>query len=176
MPAHATARPGREGETPTLSDAILALGSNIGDRAHNIEDAIERLTADGSVKLVARSRLYHTAPWGVTDQDWFANACIGVKTRLSPQALLRHCQAVETDMGRVRTKRWGPRIIDVDILTYADLKLQEPDLTIPHPRISERAFVLVPLKDIAPDLQIAGASLDSWLSKLDAGDVQLFEK
>ena len=99
-------------------DATLALGSNLGDRVRNIEEAIARLTADGTVELVARSRLYRTAPWGVTDQDWFVNACIAIKTGLSPRELLHHCQAVENGMGRVRTKRWGPRNIDVDILTF----------------------------------------------------------
>lgn len=153
-------------------DATLGLGSNISDRVRNIEEAIERVTADNAVTLVACSRFYRTAPWGVTDQDWFVNACIAVRTKVSPRELLRRCQAVENDMARVRTLRWGPRNIDVDILTYRDLKLDEPDLIVPHPRIAERAFVLVPLKDVAPDLKIGGASLDEMLSKLDASDVQ----
>jgi 2-amino-4-hydroxy-6-hydroxymethyldihydropteridine diphosphokinase len=156
-------------------DATLALGSNMGDRVHNLEEAIARLTADGTIELVARSRLYRTAPWGVTDQDWFVNACIAIKTGLSPRELLRHCQAVENDMGRVRTKRWGPRIIDVDILTFGSLKVDETDLSIPHPLIAERAFVLIPLKDVAPQLRIEGASLDTLLGKLDTRDVQLLE-
>jgi 2-amino-4-hydroxy-6-hydroxymethyldihydropteridine diphosphokinase len=159
--------------TPGLIfDATLGLGSNIGDRVRNIEDAIERVTADGAVTLVARSHFYRTAPWGVTDQDWFVNACIAVRTKVSPRELLHRCQAVENDMARVRTRRWGPRNIDVDILTYRDVKLDEPDLIVPHPRIAERAFVLVPLKDVAPDLKIGGASLDEMLSKLDASDVR----
>jgi 2-amino-4-hydroxy-6-hydroxymethyldihydropteridine diphosphokinase len=153
-------------------DATLGLGSNIGDRVGNIEEAIERLTADGTITVVARSRFYRTAPWGVTDQDWFVNACIAVRTNVSPHELLHRCQAVENDMARVRTRRWGPRNIDVDVLTYRDVKLDEPDLIVPHPRIAERAFVLVPLKDVAPELKIAGASLDELLSKLDASDVQ----
>lgn len=156
-------------------DATLGLGSNIGDRVGNIEEAIERVTADGIVSVVARSRFYRTAPWGVTDQDWFVNACIAVRTKLSARELLHRCQAVENDMARVRTRRWGPRNIDVDVLTYRDVKLDEPDLIVPHPRIAERAFVLVPLKDIAPDLKIGGASLDEMLSKLDASDVQPLE-
>ena len=88
-------------------DATLALGSNMGDRVGNIEEAIARLTADGTIELVARSRLYRTAPWGVTDQDWFVNACIAIKTGLSPRELLQHCQAVENGMGRVRTEALG---------------------------------------------------------------------
>jgi 2-amino-4-hydroxy-6-hydroxymethyldihydropteridine diphosphokinase len=158
---------------PSLGfDATLGLGSNIGDRVGNIEEAIERVTADGAVTLVARSRFYRTAPWGVTDQDWFVNACVTVRTEVSPRELLRRCQAVENDMARVRTRHWGPRNIDVDILTYRNLKIDEPDLIVPHPRIAERAFVLVPLKDVAPSLKIGGASLDEMLSKLDASDVQ----
>ena len=129
------------------------------------------LTADGAVRLVSALAALSTAPWGVTDQDWFVNACIAVRTKLSPRELLRRCQAVENDMGRVRTLHWGPRIIDVDILTYRDLKIDEPDLVVPHPLIAERAFVLVPLKDVAPDLRIDGASLDAMLAKLDASDV-----
>ncbi|ADJ23294.1 2-amino-4-hydroxy-6-hydroxymethyldihydropteridine pyrophosphokinase [Hyphomicrobium denitrificans ATCC 51888] len=153
-------------------DAVLGLGSNIGDRVGNIEDAIARLTADGVIKLVARSRYYRTAPWGVTDQDWFVNACIAVKADVSARELLARCQAVENGMARVRTQRWGPRNIDVDVLTFRDQKIVEPDLVVPHPRIAERAFVLVPLKDVAPDIRIDGASIDEMLSRLDASDVQ----
>jgi 2-amino-4-hydroxy-6-hydroxymethyldihydropteridine diphosphokinase len=164
--------PDTAGKSGSAFDATLGLGSNIGDRVGNIKQAIEHLTADGAVKLVLRSRFYRTAPWGVTDQDWFGNACVAVKTSVSVRELLRRCQAVESDMARVRTRRWGPRNIDVDILTFRDLKIDEPDLIVPHPRIAERAFVLVPLKDIAPNLKIGGASLDKMLSKLDASDVQ----
>lgn len=162
-----------EDQSPRTFDAILGLGSNIGDRIANITQAIDRLTSDGTVKLVQRSRFYRTAPWGVTDQDWFVNACIAVKTGVSPRELLARCQTVENDMARVRTRHWGPRNIDVDILTFGDQRITEPDLIIPHPRISERAFVLVPLKDIAPELKIDGSSIDQMLAKLDASDVQL---
>lgn len=153
-------------------DATIGLGSNIGDRTGNIARAIELLTADGAVSVVARSPFYRTDPWGVTDQDWFVNACLAVKTDVSPRELLRRCQAVENEMARVRIQRWGPRNIDVDILTFRDLKINEPDLVVPHPRIAERAFVLVPLKDVAPDVKIGGASIDEMLSTLDASDVQ----
>lgn len=165
-------RPATEAPRSLPFDAVLGLGSNIGDRVGNIEDAIARLTADGVVKLVARSRYYRTAPWGVTDQDWFVNACIAVQADVSARELLARCQAVENGMARVRTQRWGPRNIDVDILTFRDQKIVEPDLVVPHPRIAERAFVLVPLKDVAPDVRIDGASIDEMLSRLDASDVQ----
>ncbi len=156
---------------PATFDAILALGTNLGDRAENIEEALRRLAADGAVRIVARSRLYRTAPWGDTDQDWFVNACVGVETKLSPHALLVRCQAVENDMGRVRTRHWGPRIIDVDILAIRDMQICEPDLIVPHPLIAERAFVLVPMKDIAPEVTIGGKTLDAMLAALDARDV-----
>jgi len=157
---------------PHAFDAILGLGTNLGDRTHNIEEAIRRLTADGSIRVVVRSKLYRSAPWGVTDQDWFVNACVAVQTELSPHALLKQCQAVENDMGRIRTRRWGPRIIDVDILTFRDLVIADPDLTVPHPLIAERAFVLVPLKDVAPELKLDGRTIDSMLEKLDSSEVQ----
>lgn len=153
-------------------DATIGLGSNVGDRAAQIGEAIRRLTADGAIRLVARSRLYRSAPWGVKDQEWFANACIAIQTDLTPRALLQRCQAVENEMGRVRTRRWGPRNIDVDILTYRDCEIRESDLIIPHPFIGERAFVLMPLKEVAPALKIGGASLEELLSKLDGRDVQ----
>ncbi|HET6387905.1 2-amino-4-hydroxy-6-hydroxymethyldihydropteridine diphosphokinase [Hyphomicrobium sp.] len=153
-------------------DAILGLGTNLGDRVHNIEEAIRLLTADGSVRVVSRSKLYRSAPWGVTDQEWFVNACVAVQTELSPHDLLLHCQAVENEMGRVRTLKWGPRVIDVDILTFRDLEISEPDLKVPHPLIGERAFVLVPLKDIAPELRLGGRTIDQMLEKLDSREVQ----
>lgn len=156
---------------PPALDAILALGTNIGNRVENIDNALRRLEADGAIVVVSRSRLYRTAPWGDTDQDWFVNACVGVRTSLSPYDLLKRCQAVENDMGRVRTRHWGPRIIDVDILAIRDRQICEPDLTVPHPLIAERAFVLVPLKDVAPELTIGGKTLDAMIGALDANDV-----
>ncbi|CCB64862.1 MULTISPECIES: 2-amino-4-hydroxy-6-hydroxymethyldihydropteridine diphosphokinase [unclassified Hyphomicrobium] len=159
-----------QGMPPTL-DAILALGTNMGNRVENIDDAVRRLEADGSIIVVARSKLYRTAPWGDTDQDWFVNACIGVRTALSPHELLKRCQAVENDMGRVRTRHWGPRIIDVDILAIRDRQIRDPDLAVPHPLIAERAFVVVPLRDVAPALTIGGKTLDDMIEALDASDV-----
>lgn len=159
-----------------VNKAIIGLGSNIGNRTRNIEEAIARLSADGTIRIVSRSRMYRSAPWGVTDQEWFANGCVAIETGLSPRELLRRCQAVEADMGRVRTMRWGPRIIDVDILTFDNQRILEPDLTIPHPLIAERAFVLVPLKDVAPDMRIGGLSLDCLLAKIDARDVVPLER
>ncbi len=156
---------------PAQFDAAIGLGSNVGDKRANIARAIELLTADGAVRLVARSRDYRSAPWGVLEQDWFVNAVITVATDVSARELLRRCQSVENEMGRVRLQKWGPRLIDVDVLTYKDLLIDEPDFKVPHPLIAERGFVVVPLKEIAPGLVIAGRSLSDMQAKLDTRDL-----
>jgi 2-amino-4-hydroxy-6-hydroxymethyldihydropteridine diphosphokinase len=153
-------------------EAILGLGSNVGDKKRNIDTAIDALTKDGSIQLLARSAFYKSAPWGGVDQDWFVNVCVKVATTRSPRTLLEACQRVENDMGRVRRERWGPRNIDVDILTYGNVRVEDADLVIPHPRIGERAFVLVPLREIAPDMSIDGTSIAKALSRLDSSDVK----
>ena len=155
--------------------ALLGLGSNMGDKAGNIARAIELLTAPGDVRLVGTSRLYRTAPWGVTEQDWFVNACIAVQTPLSPHDLLARCLGVEQDMRRVREQRWGPRVIDVDVLVYHGVTLNDADLVLPHPRITERGFVLVPLAELAPDLELSGHGLAHWMSRIDTSDVVPFD-
>lgn len=152
-------------------DALIGLGSNVGDKPANIAQAIELLTGPGDIRLVRASSLYRTAPWGVLDQDWFVNACIAVATDLEPHDLLARCLGAEQTMKRVREQRWGPRVIDVDVLTYRDAVLNDPDLTLPHPRITERAFVLVPLSEIAPEIEIAGHPLAHWLARVNTGEV-----
>ena len=156
-------------------DALIGLGSNMGDKPANIRDAIRRLTEAGDIRLVRASRLYRTPPWGVLEQDWFVNACIAVATDLAPYDLLARCLAVETEMKRVRHQRWGPRVIDVDVLTYRNVTLDDPKLMVPHPRIVERAFVLLPLKDIAPDLTVSGHGLDHWIGSVDTDGVEPIE-
>ena len=152
-------------------DAIIGLGSNIGDKRGNIARAIDVLASGGDVRLVGRSRDYRSAPWGKTDQDWFVNACITVATNLPPHEVLQRCFEAERELGRVRKERWGPRSLDCDLLFYRDVHLVTPELTLPHPRIRERAFVLVPLIEVAPDVVIEGRSAASWLATLDASDV-----
>lgn len=155
-------------------DATIGIGSNIGDKAGNIDRAIALLTGDGGVRLVSTSRKYRSAPWGVTDQDWFVNACISVATDLSAHELLKRCQSVENEMGRVRQLKWGPRVIDVDVLTYRDEEIRDPDLIVPHPLIGQRSFVLLPLQDVAPDTRIGGQGLDALIAALgDDGTVPL---
>jgi 2-amino-4-hydroxy-6-hydroxymethyldihydropteridine diphosphokinase len=166
----------REAPAEPSWTALLGLGSNMGDKVGNIARAIALLTAPGDVRLVGASRLYRTAPWGVTDQDWFVNACIAVDTALSAHDLLARCLGVEQDMHRVREQRWGPRVIDVDVLVYRDVTLKnvtlnDADLVLPHPRIAERGFVLVPLAELAPELELSGHTLAYWMSRIDASDV-----
>ena len=137
--------------------------------------AIGMLCEDGDVWMIRRSSDYQTPPWGVTDQPAFANACIHVETYLSPHALLERTQAVEKALGRDRTNdvRWGPRPIDLDIIAYGDVTVDEPDLKLPHPHLFERAFVLVPLAEIAPDWTISGIKVRDALAKLDTSGISL---
>jgi 2-amino-4-hydroxy-6-hydroxymethyldihydropteridine diphosphokinase len=153
-------------------NCIIALGSNLGDKAANIAAAIARLTAADDVTLVERSRDYATEPWGKTDQDWFVNAAVAVRTALDPHALLQRCQQIEREMGRVHREKWGPRIIDLDLLIYGDEAINTPDLVLPHPYIGERAFVLAPLMDIAPELQIGGRTVRELYERIDAEGVR----
>jgi len=137
--------------------ARIGLGSNVGDSAGNVEAAVAALQRLG--RVVARSALYATPAWGVQDQAGFVNAAALLETELAPRALLEALAGIEIELGRVRTYRWGPRVIDLDILAYDDLAIDEPDLVVPHPRLGERAFALVPLAEIDPTFAPACAAL-----------------
>ena len=128
----------------------LALGTNLGDRLANLQAAIAALSP--AVKVLACSPIYKTEPWGLTDQPAFLNMIVRAETGLPPLELLKTLKQLELELGRLPAVRWGPRRIDLDILFYDDLLLDTPDLKIPHPRLPERAFVLVPLADPAPEL------------------------
>lgn len=156
-------------------DCIVALGSNLGDKAANIDRAIELLTEKGDVRLLKRSRNYATDPWGKTDQDWFVNAAISVATELSPRELLARCKDIEQRMGRVVTERWGPRIIDLDLLVYRCVEMADDDLVLPHPHIGARAFVLAPLMDIAPDLVVNGHGVRDMYDAIDKASVRALD-
>jgi 2-amino-4-hydroxy-6-hydroxymethyldihydropteridine diphosphokinase len=130
---------------------FLSLGSNVGDRRGYLEEALARLEAE-AVHVVRTSSVYETAPWGPVPQGPFLNLVAEVRTTLEPRALLACAQRVEAVLGRARQVRWGPRTVDVDVLLYGDRVVCEPDLEIPHPRLRQRAFVLVPLFEVAPDL------------------------
>ena len=159
--------------TDSPAEALLALGGNLGDVRAAFERAIAMLCADSAVRLLARSSDYRTPPWGVTDQPAFINAAIIVATSLDPHGLLTRVQNVEAGLGRDRTKerRWGPRPIDIDILAYDDVVLREPDLTLPHPHVFERAFVLLPLAEIAADRVIAGRRIGDVLAGADVAGI-----
>jgi len=152
-----------------MAEALLALGGNLGDVRATLARAIAMLCERSDIRLLARSSDYLTPPWGVEDQPPFVNLCVAVDTTLTPQTLLARAQAVERAFGRDRAheRRWGPRTLDIDILAYDDLVLNEPDLTLPHPRLNERAFVLLPLAEIAPARIIAGVRVDDALVRLD---------
>ena len=156
------------------TEALLALGGNIGDVRETFDRAIAMLGAEGAVRLIARSSDYRTPPWGVADQPPFINAAIIVVTSLDPRALLTRALAVERALGRDRANepRWGPRSIDIDILAYDDIVLCESDLTLPHPRLFERGFVLLPLAEIASDRVIAGRRVGDALAGADVAGIE----
>jgi 2-amino-4-hydroxy-6-hydroxymethyldihydropteridine diphosphokinase len=153
--------------------AYLALGANIGDREANLREAVRRLRESGC-KVTAVSSLYLTKPVGVLDQPDFINAVIGTETALAPHDLLRLCRSIEETLGRERTIRWGPRVIDIDILLYEGAVVDEPELVLPHPRMLERAFVLVPLAEIAPELELVeGLTARQAADRIDRSGVEL---
>lgn len=135
--------------------AYLGLGSNLGDRLENLRNAARLLASARGVTVRRSSRVYETEPVGPRQPE-FLNAVVKVRTDLDPRGLLEACRAVESELGRVRTDRWGPRTIDVDLLSFDELTLDEPDLVLPHPRMHERGFVLVPLLELDPDPMLPG--------------------
>ncbi|MGZ5811281.1 MAG: 2-amino-4-hydroxy-6-hydroxymethyldihydropteridine diphosphokinase [Xanthobacteraceae bacterium] len=157
-----------------MAEATLGLGGNVGDVRHTLDRAVEMLCDGIDTTLIARSSEYLTPPWGVTDQPEFVNMCILVDTALSPRALLERMRTIEVALGRDRSAevRWGPRPIDIDLLTYGDAVLSEPELTLPHPRILERAFVLVPLAEIAPDLIVDKTRVRDAVSLVDTREIR----
>lgn len=134
----------------------IALGSNQGDKIANIRQAVQLLSAHPAVQVHRVAPLYASAPVGYTEQDWFVNTVLEATTHLQPQDLLVVTRQIEDRLGRVRTVRWGPRTIDLDILLYGDVHIDTPELQIPHPRMGERAFVMVPLAHLAPRLMVGG--------------------
>jgi 2-amino-4-hydroxy-6-hydroxymethyldihydropteridine diphosphokinase len=157
-----------------MAEALIALGGNVGDVRATFEEAIACLCRDENVRLLARSSDYRTPPWGVTEQPAFINAAIAVATSLGPHDLLGRTTDCERRLGldRARKQHWGPRNIDIDILAYDDLILNDQDLTLPHPRLLERAFVLVPLAEIAPDRLIAGIKVKDALARVDTSGIE----
>jgi len=157
-----------------MSLIYLALGTNLGDRLANLRDAIAALAPD--VRVLSESTVYETPPWGYTDQPAFLNMVVEAETGLNPRALLETLKKREDELGRVKNFRYGPRHIDLDILFYDNLVLDEDALEIPHPRLHERAFVLVPLADLAPEFvhPVLGQDIKALLSALDYEEISPF--
>src|ERR1700740_1210983 len=157
-----------------MADVIIALGGNVGDVRATFKKAVAHICGMAQAALTARSSDYVTPPWGEANQPRFVNACIEIETDLDPHALLFTLHKIEQKFGRDRAneKRWGPRSLDLDLIAYDDVKLDKPELTLPHPRLFERAFVLVPLAEIAPDRMVAGQRIRDALARLDLSGVE----
>jgi dihydroneopterin aldolase/2-amino-4-hydroxy-6-hydroxymethyldihydropteridine diphosphokinase len=153
----------------------LSLGSNMGDRECNLEESIRQISKFAVIKK--SSSIYETEPWGLKDQPRFLNQVILVETKLAPKELLSHLITIEQKMGRKKTVLYGPRLIDLDILFYDDLMMKTPDLIIPHPHITERAFVLVPLAEIAPNMIHSqhNKTIRKLLKDVDKSSVSLYK-
>jgi 2-amino-4-hydroxy-6-hydroxymethyldihydropteridine diphosphokinase len=154
--------------------AYIALGTNLGDRSANLRAALEAFPPD--VRVLAESHVYETPPWGYADQPAFLNMAVRAETDLEPEALLGYLKQLEAQLGREPSFRNGPRRIDLDILFYDDLVLDESSLSIPHPRLHERAFVLVPLADLAPDLRhpVLGQTVREMLATNDSAGISQY--
>jgi 2-amino-4-hydroxy-6-hydroxymethyldihydropteridine diphosphokinase len=157
-----------------MADVLIALGGNVGDVRATFQKAIASICGMAQAALKARSSDYITPPWGDEEQAPFINACIEIETDLDPHALLFTLHKIESKLGRDRAseRRWGPRTLDLDLIAYDDVSMQRPELTLPHPRLFERAFVLVPLAEIAPDRVIAGRSVADALARLSTVGIE----
>jgi 2-amino-4-hydroxy-6-hydroxymethyldihydropteridine diphosphokinase len=155
-----------------MENVYIGLGSNLADPAAQVAAGFRALARLPQTRLIARSHLYRSAPWGRADQPEFINAAARLETALEPRELLGHLLEIERAAGRERDgTRWGPRVLDLDILAYGDRRIAESGLQVPHPHLPERAFVLVPLAEIAPDLDIPGhGRAHNLLARIDASD------
>lgn len=163
------------GAHPTTADetrAYLSLGGNLGDPASSMAAALRLLDADAQIEVITVSSLYRTPPWGKVDQPDFLNAAAVISTSLSAHELLDKCLDAERKLKRVRRERWGPRLIDVDLLAFGDCEINENGLEVPHPRMLDRAFVLAPLNEVAPELIVRGQSISGRMAEIDRQGIE----
>ncbi len=156
------------------TSVVLSVGSNLGDPPEHLHAALDRLRARGHLLIDALSDIYRTKPWGPIAQGDFANLCLIGRTDLPPLALLTEVKGIEAEVGRRPGLRWGPRIVDIDIITFGDLRMADDRLTLPHPRAGERSFVMVPLAQIAPDLEWEGTTVGERAAALHDSSVALW--
>lgn len=157
--------------------AVIGIGTNIGDRADNIRNALEALELLPDVKVLRCASIYETAPWGYTEQQSFYNTVVEVETDKSPEMLLGACLGIEVGMGRVREFKNGPRVIDLDLLVFENYENDSTHITVPHPLIGERDFVLVPLKELYDDMNILGYSyLNQYENMVEKSTAKKIEK
>jgi 2-amino-4-hydroxy-6-hydroxymethyldihydropteridine diphosphokinase len=156
----------------SVTRAALGLGSNLGDRRAHLENAIATIAAAPGVTVVGISPFFETVAVGGPDQPNYLNAVVVIDTSITPDALLALAQRCEADAHRVRHERWGSRTLDVDVLAYGELSSDDPELTLPHPRAIERAFVMVPWVSVDPQFVVAGRTVAEWASQLDAHGVR----
>ena len=154
-----------------MSKAVIGIGTNVGERHQNIKNALSSLNLLPRTKVTKTSSIYETEPWGFSEQPSFYNICVEVETSLSPHALLGALLGIEAALGRVRNFKNGPRIIDLDLLLYEDERIATGELTVPHPRIKERAFVLFPLEELYPDGHFQSYDFSESVSKADKKSV-----
>ena len=154
-----------------MQTAYIGLGANLGDRGETMREALRRIAAHPRMRLAEVSAFYETPPWGKTDQPSFLNAAACVTFDMSPQELLEVLQGIERDLGRVRREHWGARTIDLDILHIDDVETAGAELTLPHPYLCERAFVLVPLAEIEPRLVVRGKTVTAWCAGVDTSGI-----
>lgn len=155
-----------------MSKAVIGLGTNLGDRVQNLQFAVDALRLVPKVKVTAASAVYKTAPVGYADQPDFYNAVLLLETELSAAAVLGTCLGIEAAAGRIRSIKNGPRVLDMDVLLYEGERCDTPELILPHPRMTERGFVLVPLEELFPDGVALGLQFDGFLRQMDTSDIR----
>ena len=157
--------------------AYIGIGSNLGDKVEYIKQALSELEASEGIRLLRVAAFYETAPWGNTNQDWYLNTVAEIHCQLPPKRLLEVCLAIENRLGRMREVRWGPRTLDLDILLYGQENIDLPELQVPHPRLAERAFVLVPLAELRPDLLLTQGTVQELAERsLEEQEIRKLKK